>query len=177
MPWSSASVPTGFLECNGQAVSRSTYAALFAIVASTYGGGDGSSTFNVPDLQDNVAVGKSPNKALASTGGANTVAVAASGNVGGSTANASLSANQLASHNHSVSGNATLNNHGANLSYTAPRGQAGAPGNVSAPLSVNAGNKGNSAGHAHNMNANFSGGTANPSVLQPYLTLIYIIKT
>jgi len=177
VPWSSASVPSGFLECDGTAVSRSTYSALFAIISDTYGAGDGSSTFNLPDLQDNVPIGKSGNKALASTGGANTVSVTASGNIGGSTANASLSANQLASHNHSVSGNATLNNHGANLSYTAPRGQAGAPGNVSAPLSVNAGNKGNSAGHAHNMNANFSGGTANPSVLQPYLTLIYIIKT
>ena len=52
VPWSSASVPTGFLECNGQAVSRSTYSSLFAIVASTYGGGDGSSTFNVPNLSD-----------------------------------------------------------------------------------------------------------------------------
>ena len=48
---------------------------LFAIVGTTYGAGDGSSTFNVPDLQDNVAVGKSNNKALASTGGANTVSV------------------------------------------------------------------------------------------------------
>ena len=34
VPWSSASVPTGFLECNGQAVSRSTYSALFAIVSA-----------------------------------------------------------------------------------------------------------------------------------------------
>ena len=65
LPWSAASLPTGFLECNGQAVSRSTYSALFAVIASTYGGGDGSSTFNVPDLQDNVAVSKSNNKALA----------------------------------------------------------------------------------------------------------------
>ena len=93
VPWSSASVPTGFLECNGQAVSRSTYSALFAIVSTTYGTGDGASTFNVPDLQDNVAVGKSNNKALASTGGANTGQ--ATGNVGGSTANATLTTSQL----------------------------------------------------------------------------------
>ena len=59
VPWSASSVPTGFfLECNGQAVSRSTYSALFAIVGTTYGAGDGSSTFNVPNLQDNVAMGK-----------------------------------------------------------------------------------------------------------------------
>ena len=108
VPWSSASVPTGFLECNGQAVSRSTYSALFAIVGTTYGAGDGSSTFLVPNLQDNVAVGKSNNKALASTGGANTVAVTASGTIAGSTANASLSTAQLASHSHT----------GAAVSYT-----------------------------------------------------------
>ena len=51
---------------------------------------------DLPDLQDNVAVGKSGTKALASTGGANTVA--AEGTVGGSTANATLTEAQLASH-------------------------------------------------------------------------------
>jgi microcystin-dependent protein len=50
VPWSSASVPSGFLECDGTAVSRTTYAALFAIVGTTYGAGDGSTTFGLPDL-------------------------------------------------------------------------------------------------------------------------------
>jgi len=172
VPWSSASVPTGFLECNGQAVSRSTYSALFAIVATTYGTGDGSSTFNVPDLQDNVAVGKSPGKALASTGGANTVAVAPAGNisgtVGGSTANATLSTGQLASHSHPQG-------------YTnSPGGNSGGPGGLY-PNATNTGSAGSGSGHSHNMSANFSGTfsgtTQNPSVLQPYLTIIYIIKT
>ena len=86
VPWTSASVPSGFLECDGVAVSRSTYSALFAIIGTTYGVGDGASTFNVPNLADNVAIGKSNNKALGSTGGANTVT--STGNVGGSTANA-----------------------------------------------------------------------------------------
>ena len=99
VPWSDSSVPSGFLECNGAAVSRSTYSALFAIIGTTYGAGDGSSTFNVPDLADNVPVGKSPGKSLGSTGGANTVT--STGNVAGSTANATLSTPQLASHNHS----------------------------------------------------------------------------
>ena len=101
VPWSDSSIPSGFLECNGAAVSRTTYSALFAIVGTTYGAGDGSSTFNLPDLQDNVAVGKSNNKALASTGGANTVQ--STGNVAGSTANATLTTAQLASHSHPVS--------------------------------------------------------------------------
>ena len=64
VPWSDSSVPSGFLECNGAAVSRTTYSALFAIIGTTYGAGDGSTTFNVPDLQDNVPVGKSNNKSL-----------------------------------------------------------------------------------------------------------------
>ena len=44
-------LPTGFLACDGSAVSRTTYAALFAVVGTTYGTGDGSNTFNVPDLR------------------------------------------------------------------------------------------------------------------------------
>tara|TARA_A100001391_G_scaffold164419_1_gene124121 strand:+ start:1899 stop:3044 length:1146 start_codon:yes stop_codon:yes gene_type:complete len=46
-----ASVPAGYLECNGAAVSRSTYSALFAVIGTTYGSGNGSSTFNLPDLR------------------------------------------------------------------------------------------------------------------------------
>ena len=159
VPWSSASVPTGFLECNGQAVSRSTYSALFAIVASTYGGGDGSSTFNVPNLQDNVAVGKSNNKALASTGGANTVA--STGNVGGSTANHTLSTPQLPSHTHPGGATNTVTHFNPNSTVAATNPATGSTGGGGA--------------HSHNMSANFSGDST--SVLQPYLTVIYIIKT
>ena len=43
--------PSGYLKCNGAAVSRTTYADLFAIIGTTWGEGDGSSTFNVPDLR------------------------------------------------------------------------------------------------------------------------------
>ena len=185
VPWSSASVPSGFLECNGAAVSRSTYSALFAIVGTTYGAGDGSTTFNTPDLADNVPVGKSGSKALASTGGANTVGVTSggsvstniSGNVGGSTANATLSTPQLASHSHSFSGQPPQN------FGSSPRNTAQV--NNGPTINANTSSSGSGGGHSHNMSANFSGNassnfsgnTANPSVLQPYLTLIYIIKT
>ncbi len=47
----SNAVPSGYLYCNGQAVSRTTYAALFADIGTTYGVGDGSTTFNVPDFR------------------------------------------------------------------------------------------------------------------------------
>ena len=46
-----ATVPSGYLECNGAAVSRTTYSALFAIIGTQYGTGNGSSTFNLPDLR------------------------------------------------------------------------------------------------------------------------------
>ena len=169
VPWSDSSVPSGFLECNGAAVSRSTYSALFAIIGTTYGSGDGSTTFNVPDLQDNVPVGKSNNKALASTGGANTVSVTPSGNVAGSTANASLSTSQLASHSH--------NAFRGGSSPSAPFGNFFPNNYFSNTSGSSVGNTGSGSGHSHNMSANFSGDTANPSVLQPYLTIIYIIKT
>jgi microcystin-dependent protein len=165
VPWSSASVPTGFLECNGQTVSRSTYSALFAIVGTTYGAGDGSSTFLVPDLQDNVAVGKSNNKALGSTAGANTVT--STGNVGGTTANATLSIAQLASHTHpggNVSDSGRVGNTNTrHANYRAAK-------NIGDTTAAGSGS-----GHQHNMSATFSGDAT--SVLQPYLTIIYIIKT
>ena len=46
-----SSAPTGYLKANGAAVSRTTYAALFAAIGTTFGVGDGSTTFNVPDLR------------------------------------------------------------------------------------------------------------------------------
>lgn len=49
--YAGATAPAGWLLCNGQAVSRTTYAALFALVGTTYGAGNGSTTFNVPDLR------------------------------------------------------------------------------------------------------------------------------
>ena len=52
-----SSAPTGWLLCAGQAVSRTTYAALFAVIGTTYGSGNGSTTFNLPDLRGRVPVG------------------------------------------------------------------------------------------------------------------------
>ena len=46
-----AAAPSGYLICDGSAVSRTTYAALFAVISTTYGPGDGSTTFNLPDLR------------------------------------------------------------------------------------------------------------------------------
>jgi microcystin-dependent protein len=173
VPWSDSSVPSGFLECDGAAVSRTTYADLFAIVGTTYGAGDGSSTFNVPDLQDNVPMGKSGTKPLASTGGANTVTP--SGNVGGSTANATLSTAQLASHSHTgARQNSKAPSYNANGGANQGMG-SGTGASQSGGINKTTDSAGSGSGHSHNMSATFSGDSA--SVLQPYLTIIYIIKT
>lgn len=52
-----SSAPSNYLACNGSAVSRSTYSALFAVISTTYGSGDGSTTFNVPNYQGVVPKG------------------------------------------------------------------------------------------------------------------------
>jgi microcystin-dependent protein len=51
VPFAGTSIPTGWLECNGAAVSRTTYSLLFAAIGTLYGIGDGSTTFNLPDLR------------------------------------------------------------------------------------------------------------------------------
>ena len=201
LPWSTASIPTGFLECAGANVSRSTYADLFGVIGTTYGAGDGSTTFGLPNLADNVPVGKSGTKALASTGGANTVSVTAAGsissstntntttninvtgNVGGSTGNATLSTAQLASHSHSVPRVVTRYGEGSQIesrfSGTATNTNTNNAGSGSAhshSMSATFSGSGNAASNS-STTSNFSGSAVNPSVLQPYLTIYYIIKT
>lgn len=54
LPFGGSSAPTGFLMCDGSAVSRTTYADLFDVIGTTYGSGDGSTTFNLPNLSSGV---------------------------------------------------------------------------------------------------------------------------
>ena len=56
--YAGSSAPTGWLLCDGSAVSRSTYSALFTAISTNYGVGDGSTTFNLPDYRGRVGVGK-----------------------------------------------------------------------------------------------------------------------
>lgn len=71
--WFTNTAPSGFLLCRGQEVSRTTYATLFGVIGTTYGVGDGSTTFNLPDLQQRFPLGKAAagtGSTLAGTGGA-----------------------------------------------------------------------------------------------------------
>lgn len=55
--WFSTTIPTNWLECNGQAISRTEYAELFAVIGTKYGSGDGSTTFNLPNIKGKTTVG------------------------------------------------------------------------------------------------------------------------
>lgn len=71
-PTARAAAEPGWLLCQGQAVSRSTYAALFAAIGTTYGPGDGSTTFHLPDGRDRAFIGASGTRARGTTGGSAT---------------------------------------------------------------------------------------------------------
>ncbi len=88
-----ATVPSGYLECNGAAVSRTTYSVLFAVIGTAYGTGNGSSTFNLPDLRGEFVRGFDNGK----------------GTDSGRSIATSQSA-QNASHNHSMSVSGTTSN-------------------------------------------------------------------
>ena len=120
IPWSHNSIPNGFLVCGGQAVSRTTYADLFALIGTSYGVGNGSSTFNVPSLDgrqllfDGTGSDGSATNTVGGTAGNATLAltnfVTLGGNVGitgnvalnGNVSGHSLATNELPSHEHKM---------------------------------------------------------------------------
>jgi microcystin-dependent protein len=76
MPYAGATAPSGYLLCDGAAVSRTIYAALFTAIGTAYGAGDGSTTFNVPDLRGRVPVAKGTNADVDTVGESDGQAVA-----------------------------------------------------------------------------------------------------
>ena len=153
LPWPTSSAPSGYLNCDGSAVSRSTYADLFAVISTIYGSGDGSTTFNVPDLSANFPIGKSNTKNIASTGGANTTNI-----TGVNAANTTIDTNTMASHSH----NTALSGSDRNAS-----------GGSQSPTTsaVGANNTGGAGAHGHGINS------ASVSLQQPTIDINYIIKT
>jgi microcystin-dependent protein len=154
IPFAGTSAPTGWLLCFGQAVSRTTYAALFAVTSTTYGVGDGSTTFNLPDLRGRVVAGEddmggtSANRLTGLSGGVNGDIL---GGVGGAEAHTLITA-EIASHLHSIS---TVSSTGGN----------------SGVQSTGSGGTGSS------RNTNSTGGGGAHNNVQPTIILNYIIKT
>lgn len=125
MDYAGSTEPSGWLFCYGQAISRATYAALFAIVGTTYGVGDGSTTFNLPDLRGRVAAGRDDMGGAAAsrvTSGGSGITGTTLGASGG-TETHTLTAAQLASHTHGPgSGTAIVNIQAGGGSFAAPAG-------------------------------------------------------
>lgn len=89
IPYGSLTIPEGWLRCDGSAVSRTTYSQLFSVIGTSYGVGDGSTTFNLPNKKGKVSVGydsaQTEFNAVGKTGGAKTH---------------TLTVEQMPSHNH-----------------------------------------------------------------------------
>ena len=124
-----ASAPSGWLICNGSAVSRTTYSALFAAIGTTYGSGNGSTTFNLPNLSGRFALGVSSGHARGTNGGAETV---------------TLTVDQIPSHNHTGSFDYVSGSDYATGNYVGKSGYKGK--NYTQTVSI--GNTGG--GQAHN---------------------------
>lgn len=101
IPFAGTTAPQGWMLCDGSAVSRTTYAALFDVIGTTYGEGDGETTFNIPNLAGRVVIGSSQSHALGTTGGSETV---------------TLTSDQLPEHAHEV----PQHGHGNDLAVKTP---------------------------------------------------------
>ena len=158
--------PSGWLICNGQAVSRTTYAALYAVIGTIYGAGDGSTTFNVPNLVNRTVRGSN---SLGKTGGADTV---------------TLTTAQMPAHSHGV-GTLATNNTGAHQ-HGVPNGQHYGNGTLlyddggSWMTAKSYNTKTDTQGaHTHTISgstASVGSGSA-VTITNPYVMLHYIIKT
>lgn len=158
MPYAGATAPSGWLLCYGQAISRTTYADLFAALGTTYGVGDGSTTFNLPDLRGRTIAGQddmggaSANRLTNQTGGLDGDTLGATGGAETHT----LTTDQMPSHAHSgvLTGSSTGDRYQTTTSSSAPR-----------PItSTSSGSTGSTGGgQAHNN-------------VQPTIILNYIIK-
>jgi microcystin-dependent protein len=179
MMFAGNSAPNGFLICDGSAVSRTTFSTLFAAIGTTYGVGNGSTTFNIPDLRSRVPVGAGQgsgltNRTLAATGGAETH---------------TLSSSEMPVHSHGV--NDPSHSHGvSDPGHSHPtnifQNQAG--GNQGPDLVGSYDNWdeiwSESRTTGISINGNFTGisiqnagGGASHNNMQPFIALNYIIKT
>lgn len=173
-PYAGAAAPTGWLLCDGALVSRSTYAALFTAIGTAYGAGDGSTTFALPNLKGKMPIGldaaQTEFNALGKPGGAKTH---------------TLTTAEMPSHSHTGDTGTTgaSHSHSIPLEYMSDVPTSGSSvrvtdianstGAVGTNVSATSGTTGSS--HTHNITA--EGGGAAHSILPPFVTMNYIIKT
>lgn len=148
--WYSDTIPEDWLLCNGQAVSRTDYADLFSILGTKYGTGNGSTTFNLPNLQGRVPVGKDSNDTEFNT----------LGKTGGEKAH-TLTVAEMARHNHDF----IDNNSGITKTIAAMKNGG------SNELSQTSGSK-----HYDYFYVNYTGESKPHNNLQPFTVCNFIIK-
>jgi microcystin-dependent protein len=178
MPYAAAAAPAGWLNCNGQAVSRTTFAGLFAAIGTQYGAGDGSTTFNVPDLRGRVPAGVDPGngtgRLTASAGGG--VSAAALANAGGEQAH-TLSGGELPAHSHGV--NDPGHAHGPSGPFQAYMGVyfSATGSSFAGGLGFNGDAMGATGAATTGISIQNAGGGASHNNTQPTVIVNYIIKT
>lgn len=170
------SAPQGFLNCDGSAVSRTTYAGLFSAIGTAWGAGDGSTTFNLPDLRRKTTIGSG---GTAVSGPANTV-----GSTGGEETH-TLTAGELASHNHTVTDNGHVHSdsghtHAQNASTVLNIASSGAQ--TGGSFNIGTGNVNTQVGFANiqssttGISINNSGGGGAHNNMQPSGVVLKCIK-
>lgn len=170
--WPVPTAPANWLILDGRTVSRTTYASLYAVLSDTYGAGDGSTTFNLPDGTDVVIMGASGGAGVGGRGGALSVVLsdanlpphAHSMNHDHPSVN---SGSNSVSHTHSINHSHTINTRSDELG-TNPNRVANAGGashaidGNSAPNAHSGSSGGQSANHYHSVNIpSYSGNTGN----------------
>lgn len=182
--YAGSSAPAGWLLCDGTAVSRTTYSALFAILSTSYGVGDGSTTFNLPDFRGRLVVGLGSHVDVDSLGDNDGVAVGTrrpkhahsfslSGSSGGNH-NHGVSVSGVGDHTHGFTG--TSGSTGVTEGPGSAKAQAGGVGTSSAGgHSHSLGSIGVDGGAAHSVTGTL--GASGTSEGPAYLALNYIIKT
>lgn len=162
--------PAGYLFCDGSAVSRTTYAALFVVLGTKFGTGDGSTTFNLPDRRKRVGVGLDSTDtdfaALGNTGGEKTHQLTIP-EMPAHAHNATAWTDSQGTHNHNIV------THITGASSSGPYIAGGSNNNyTSSQLSDSAG------AHGHNVGVSLAntGGDGAHNNMPPYLVVNYIIK-
>jgi len=174
-PYAGTTEPSGWLFCYGQAISRTTYATLFAAISTTYGSGDGSTTFNLPDLRGRVVAGQddmggsSANRLTGASGGVDGDVL---GGAGGAETH-TLTEAQLASHTHTATVTDPGHLHTFGITFSGTTAGAGSARNNFDLVTANTSSATTGISVS---NASVGSGTAHNNV-QPTLILNYIIRT
>lgn len=170
-PWPSNTPPTNWLLMNGQEVSRTTYAALFAVWGTIGGVGDGTTTFNIPDWRGRFLIGASGSYALNSTGGAASVTTSSSGAHTHTVTvdNHTLTSAEMPSHAHSVETS-------GNVAPTSGQ-RAGKQTQSGDPGTFNTGSTGGGGAHNHTASTASDGAhTHTAATLPPYFAINWIVR-